>query len=170
MTEPLVDKNGLTEEEFLARYTPKDYPRPSLTADNCVFRRTPEGALEILLVRRGGHPYLGRWALPGGFVSPGVSEAFVALDADGRIARAGDDAADARWFSVEASLGAGRGRIACTAGDTVLTSEFEVGRTPVTGRPQARAVRGGGFAFDHARIVADAYLLVAGGAPGAALR
>ena len=37
-------------------------------------------------------------------------------------------------------------------------------------RPQARAVRGGGFAFDHARIVADAYLLVAGGAPGAALR
>jgi len=209
MTEPLVDKNGLTEEEFLARYTPKDYPRPSLTADNCVFRRTPEGALEILLVRRGGHPYLGRWALPGGFVSPGetareasarelveetgvsglalepvglysdpgrdprgwvVSEAFVALDADGRIARAGDDAADARWFSVEASLGAGRGRIACTAGDMVLTSEFEVGRTPVTGRPQARAVRGGGFAFDHARIVADAYLLVAGGAPGAARR
>ena len=38
MTEPLRDKNGLTEEEFLAAYSPTDYPRPSLTADNCIFR------------------------------------------------------------------------------------------------------------------------------------
>jgi 8-oxo-dGTP diphosphatase len=201
MAEPLVDKNGLTEEEFLARYTPKDYPRPSLTADNCVFRRSGAGAPELLLVRRGGHPYLGRWALPGGFVSPGetaleasarelveetgvrglalepvglysepgrdprgwvVSQAFVALDAEGRTARAGDDAADARWFSLDASCGSDRGRIVCTAGDAVLTCEFEVARGPVTGRPQARGVRGEGFAFDHARIVADAYLLASG--------
>jgi len=71
MTEPLRDKNGLTEEEFLAAYSPKDYPRPSLTADNCIFRVGPDGTLKLLLIRRGGHPFLGCWALPGGFVSPG---------------------------------------------------------------------------------------------------
>ena len=71
MTEPLRDKNGLTEEEFLAAYSPKDYPRPSLTADNCIFRVGPDGTIKLLLIRRGGHPFLGCWALPGGFVSPG---------------------------------------------------------------------------------------------------
>ena len=71
MTESLRDKNGLTEEEFLAGYSPKNYPRPSLTVDNCIFRVCPNDALKLLLVRRGGHPFLGCWALPGGFVSPG---------------------------------------------------------------------------------------------------
>ena len=67
-TEPR-DKNGLTEAEFLASYTPKKYPQPSLTADICVFRRH-DGGLQLLLVQRGGHPYLGRWATPGGFCNP----------------------------------------------------------------------------------------------------
>ena len=203
MTEPLVDKNGLTEEEFLASYSPKDYPRPSLTADNCVFRRTADGGLELLLVRRGGHPYLGRWALPGGFVNPKetaeeasareleeetgceglalervglyskpgrdprgwvVSMAFVALDEDGATVRAGDDAAAAAWFATSASFSAdgGRGRIVCSAGDVRLTSEFTVERGAVTGTPRACDVSGEGFAFDHAQIVADAYLLAFG--------
>ena len=35
--EPLLDKNGLTEEEFLARYRPGDYPRPSMTVDMLIF-------------------------------------------------------------------------------------------------------------------------------------
>lgn len=29
----LRDKNGLTEQEFLAQYRPGDYPRPSVAAD-----------------------------------------------------------------------------------------------------------------------------------------
>ena len=67
MTESL-DKNGLTEEEFLRQYNPDKYPKPSLTADIVVFRQTPgERNPSVLLVRRGGHPFLGRWALPGGF-------------------------------------------------------------------------------------------------------
>ena len=62
----LLDKKGLTEEEFLRQYDPDKYPKPSLTADIVVFRERG-GAPEVLLVRRGGHPFLGRWAFPGGF-------------------------------------------------------------------------------------------------------
>ena len=63
------DKNGLTEREFLASYRQKDYPRPSVTVDIAVFQRG-QGGLRALLIRRGGHPYLGCWALPGGFGNP----------------------------------------------------------------------------------------------------
>lgn len=56
------DRKGLTEQEFLAEYRKKNYPRPYLTADMIVFRGE-----EVLLVRRGGHPYLGYYAFPGGF-------------------------------------------------------------------------------------------------------
>ncbi len=66
----LLDKDGLTEEEYLAAYRPGDWPRPSVTADMAVFRETAAG-WELLLIRRGGHPFLGKWALPGGFCEPG---------------------------------------------------------------------------------------------------
>lgn len=66
----LRDKNGLTEAEFLAAYEPGDWPHPSVTADILVFAQEAD-ALRLLLIRRGGHPYLGCWALPGGFSEPG---------------------------------------------------------------------------------------------------
>ena len=66
----LLDRNGLTEAEYLASYRAGDYERPSVTADVAVFRETPVGH-ELLLIRRGGHPFLGKWALPGGFSEPG---------------------------------------------------------------------------------------------------
>ena len=76
----LRDKDGYTEQEFLAAYNPGDYPRPSVAADMVIFtvvdatednyRKLPEKDLRVLLIRRGGHPYLGSWALPGGFVRP----------------------------------------------------------------------------------------------------
>ncbi|RUS46120.1 NUDIX domain-containing protein [Cohnella sp. AR92] len=77
----LLDKDGLTEKEYLERYRAGDYERPSVTADMVIFtvtnteadsyRKLPEKELRVLLIRRGAHPYLGRWALPGGFVRPG---------------------------------------------------------------------------------------------------
>ena len=66
----LLDANGLTEAEYLAGYRQGDYPRPSVTADMAVFREGERG-MELLLIRRGGHPFLGKWALPGGFSEPG---------------------------------------------------------------------------------------------------
>ena len=65
----LRDKNGLTEAEYLKTYDPGDWKRPSLTADICIISRKEED--RILLIRRGNHPCLGRWALPGGFSEEG---------------------------------------------------------------------------------------------------
>ncbi len=76
MTEPkernrlteLRDKNGLTEAEYLASYRRGDWPLPSVTADQVLISQDGK-EYDILLVRRGGHPCIGQWALPGGFVN-----------------------------------------------------------------------------------------------------
>jgi len=43
------------------------YPKPSVTVDVVLFTFTG-GSLRVLLIRRNGDPFKGRWALPGGFV------------------------------------------------------------------------------------------------------
>ena len=54
------DGKGKTLQEFLDAYDPKKYDCPSNTVDIAVFA---EG--ELLLIRRDGHPNIGRFALPG---------------------------------------------------------------------------------------------------------
>ncbi|OMF86315.1 hypothetical protein BK144_26335 [Paenibacillus sp. FSL R7-0273] len=63
----------------MEQYRPGDYERPSVAADMVIFAVTgledeghklAEQELRLLLIRRGGHPFLGQWALPGGFVQP----------------------------------------------------------------------------------------------------
>src|SRR5215204_7405534 len=49
-----------------------EYPRPALTVDAVVFGLDDED-LKVLLIRRGLEPFLGKWALPGGFVRVGES-------------------------------------------------------------------------------------------------
>jgi 8-oxo-dGTP diphosphatase len=46
-----------------------EHPRAALTVD-CVVFGFDEGALKVLLIRRGIEPFRKRWALPGGFVRP----------------------------------------------------------------------------------------------------
>ena len=66
--EELRDARGLTEAEAIARYRSRNYPKPALTADIVVFSRDNE-KWKVLLIRRKGHPFLGKLALPGGFAN-----------------------------------------------------------------------------------------------------
>lgn len=46
-----------------------DYPRPAVTTDMVVVAPGEGDELMVLLVERGGEPFKGRWALPGGFLN-----------------------------------------------------------------------------------------------------
>ncbi|MFB9837329.1 NUDIX domain-containing protein, partial [Actinoallomurus acaciae] len=61
----------MSEEEFLAAYDPRAYD-PVAVAIDVVALTIRDGALHVLLVRRGVPPQEGRWALPGGFVQSGA--------------------------------------------------------------------------------------------------
>lgn len=71
-----LNSRGQTLREFLLEYhaKPHAYPKPALTADLAVFRRVnrdsaPETSprWQVLAVKRGNHPCIDQWALPGGF-------------------------------------------------------------------------------------------------------
>ena len=69
------------EEKFLAAYSIEKYNRPSVATDVVAmtmrsfdagnYRRPETMKLSVLLIRRGEHPYMNRWALPGGFLRNG---------------------------------------------------------------------------------------------------
>ncbi len=75
----MLNQQGLTEEEFLEQYNANHYERPSVTVDMLIFtigsqqkenyRKLSKKTLQLLLIKRGEHPYMNQWALPGGFVS-----------------------------------------------------------------------------------------------------
>lgn len=214
----LRNKQGLTEEEFLKGYNPDKYKKPSVTVDMVLFtvadeekknyRKLPDKALKVLMVKRGNHPYIGQWALPGGFVSVDESLDMAALrelkeetnidnvymeqlytwgdvDRDPRTRvidcsymslldtsrldiKAGDDADDARWFTVKNSIleqkktATERGyslqeifRLDLTGGNEKLYALIKVTKTVedrVT-RIDRQVMESNGIAFDHGKII-----------------
>src|SRR5260370_6639548 len=70
--EPMVQRtrtDSSEERDYLADYDPRAFPPVAVTVDVVLFT-IRLGHFSVLLVRRGQHPELGKWALPGGFVRP----------------------------------------------------------------------------------------------------
>lgn len=71
-------ENFEEEKEFLASYSLDNYFRPSVTSDVVAFaigsydkgnyRKESDTILQLLLIKRGAHPFKDYWALPGGFL------------------------------------------------------------------------------------------------------
>jgi len=175
---PQRDKNGLTEEEFLRQYSGDLYPKPSLTADIIVFKEAPGAANpKVLLIRRGGHPFLGRLALPGGFAEPGETiEQTAARELQEETHIAGltltlvglysTPGRDPRGWVVTAAFAAVIRNDETTAeagddADSLCWAEWKTDRDGVfsltaDGVEQAPDARGCLLAFDHDNILADA--------------
>ena len=62
-----INEYGETLEQFLKNYDENKYRRPSNTVDMILFT-VYEGNLKVLLVKRKNHPFIGDWAMPGGFI------------------------------------------------------------------------------------------------------
>ena len=75
-----INHKKISEAEYLSTYSSSEFERPSVATDMVIFtvaesekenyRKLPEKELQLLLIKRGKHPFLGQWALPGGFVRP----------------------------------------------------------------------------------------------------
>ena len=165
----LRDRNGLTEAEAIARYRQKNYPKPALTADIAVFEESGEG-LKLLLIRRGGHPYLGCWALPGGFADQGETiERTAARELEEETGLTGlplrlvglysAPGRDPRGWTVSAAytVRVEPGRCRAIAGDDAAEARWFVVKDGTVCLPEGERL-----AFDHAQIISDA--AAAGGA------
>ena len=63
-------ENSGIEKDFLEIYSREEvdkYAKPSVTVDSVIFRYF-EGRVQTLLIKRKNHPYMGKYALSGGFV------------------------------------------------------------------------------------------------------
>ena len=188
----LVDKNGKTEEQFLAEYDRTAFDRPSFTVDNLLFADGGDG-MAVLMIRRGGHPYLGQWALPGGFVQSGecaedaamrelkeetgievateqlftvstpnrdprgwtVSTCFMGLLPEIVAPKAGDDAVDARWFTIDYLASGDVYKLILRSGELSVSCELKLARRE-DGKidvNKSEVLVHNGIAFDHAKLI-----------------
>lgn len=147
-----------SEQAFLAAYDPSAFPPVAVTVDVAILT-VRQGRLCVLLVLRGVHPYLGAWALPGGFV--GATETLddaaarelveeTGLDTGAhleQLATYGDPGRDPRMRVVSVAYLA---LVTDVARPSAGTDAVDARFWPVEDVPH------GELAFDHGRILADA--------------
>ncbi len=147
--------------ESLSDYDATSYPPFAVTADVALFT-IRDDALQVLLIERGGEPYRGAWALPGGFVHPDehleIAAARELAEETGltrgawhleQLAAYGAPGRDPRmrvvtiaFWAVTADVPLLRGGGDATSPDLVPVAGIEGGATRL--------------AFDHGQIVRDA--------------
>ena len=162
----LRDKRGMTEAEAIEHFRAQKYPKPSLTADIAVFAKGQSG-LKLLMIRRGGHPFLGCWALPGGFADQGETIEQTAARALEETHIAGlplkmvgvysAPGRDPRGWTVSVAYAAcvDEGRLDAVADDDAAEARWLDVIEGEGGRAAVRLPEGGRLAFDHAAIIAD---------------
>lgn len=132
-----------------------EYPRPAVTVDVVLFT-IRAGDLAVLMIRRGGPPFKGQWALPGGFVEENESlehaasrelkeETGIEQAALEQLGAFGDPGRDPRGHTVSVAFYAflvapARPVAADDAADAQWVSVSSLARSRV--------------AFDHLRIIA----------------
>ena len=146
------------EQNFLAAYDPRAFDPVAVTVDIVVLT-VRHGQLGVLLVRRGGHPQRGRWALPGGFVNADET-----LDEAARrelVEETGVSAAHVEQLGAYGDPGRGPAHAGDIGG---LPGVRARPRPPRAGSDAADArvwtvadiADGPELAFDHGRILTDA--------------
>lgn len=135
-----------------------DYPRPAFTADAVVLRGSAR-AREVLLIRRGKEPFLGMWALPGGFVDEMeapllaakrelAEEAGLVLDGDYyQVGVFGEPGRDPRGWIVSCAFVTLLAEDARGSEPTAGDDATEAAWHPVSDLPP--------LAADHARIISE---------------
>lgn len=132
-----------------------EYPRPAVTVD--VVITTKEKKPKVLLIRRKGEPFAGKWAIPGGFVDQDepleaaarrelMEETGVETAQIEQIGAFGDPGRDPRGWTVSVAFLARipPGSVQPVAADDAA----EVGWHPLDKLPP--------LAFDHDKILARA--------------
>jgi 8-oxo-dGTP diphosphatase len=167
------------DEEFLASYDPRAYD-PVAVAIDVVALTIRDGALHVLLVRRGAPPQEGMWALPGGFVrntrgeggavrAEGLDEAAArelaeetGVDSPGRVhleqlAAYGDPGRDPRMRVVSIAYLAFAAEMPDprAGGDAADAAWTPVDALGLTGEGTQRPGTTRRLAFDHAVILTD---------------
>lgn len=204
MTQDLRNKNGQTLAEFLERYDPTIYDRPSVTVDTLMIYPcfTEDGfKWKMCLIQRADHPSIGKWALPGGFVQmdettddaakretyeetgvePRYIEQFSVFSEPNRDPRTrvitiayyalfsslvevkgGDDAADAKWFTISTKCIEDEPtslilNFTLTHQSLELAFNASYDRSETTYRPHIQIITENGLAADHALIIATGW-------------
>ncbi|MEU4218618.1 NUDIX domain-containing protein [Actinoplanes sp. NPDC026623] len=150
-----------TEREFLESYDPSEFVAAAVTVDVAALT-IRDGRLHVLLVERGGHPFAGWRALPGGFVRDETLDAAALRElAEETGLRPGEDDLDRVHLEQLRSYG-DPGRDPRMRVVSVAYLAF----APSLPDPSAGGDASGAFwvpvdevgelAFDHATILADA--------------